>query len=77
MYCKKKLAMIGNSGNIFMRKEIKGSVQQKLRWVRNSANHNHWLLIWDHGAGHFFLSYSTPTSCIEHNSVSGQFSAIN
>jgi hypothetical protein len=30
---------------------LKGSVQRKLRWVYNSANH--WVLAWDCGAGHY------------------------
>ncbi len=31
---------------------LKGSVQRKLRWVKNSANR--WVLAWDYGAGHYF-----------------------
>jgi hypothetical protein len=33
--------------------DFKGSVQRKLRWVRNSTIR--WLLIWDHGDGHFVV----------------------
>jgi hypothetical protein len=32
---------------------IKGSVQRKLRCVKNSANR--WVLAWDCGAGHYFV----------------------
>ncbi len=31
---------------------LKGSVQRKLGWVKNSANR--WVLAWDYGAGHYF-----------------------
>jgi hypothetical protein len=37
---------------IFFRDNFKGSVQRKLRWVKNSAIR--WVLAWDCGAEHYF-----------------------
>jgi hypothetical protein len=65
----------GNSKTCTKRcQDIKGSVQRKLRWVKNSTNC--WLLVWDPGTEQIFLSYSKPTLCIELTSVSGQYSKI-
>ncbi len=55
---------------------LKGSVQLKLRWVKNSASH----CVMRIGLGLWrwalFLIFNSPSSRIEHISVSGQYSKI-
>ncbi len=48
LFCKKLLASFRKHFNLL----IKGSVQRKLRWVKNSTNG--WVLAWCGGAGHYF-----------------------